>query len=59
MKTQYQAPAIEFLFADSESLLEGSLPQTLTDGQDLGNAPTTDATKGNLSRINIWDNDEE
>ena len=58
MKAKYQIPAIECLFADGESLLDGSLPKNLTDGQDLNNAPTTSETSGNLSRINVWDDED-
>lgn len=60
MKTKYQIPTIEYILADSENLLDNaSLPQNLTDGQNLDKAPTTDATSGNLSRFNVWDDEED
>ena len=58
MKTKYQIPTIEYLLADSESLLASSLTGIVENGQDLSDAPTTDATSGNLSRFNVWDDEE-
>lgn len=59
MKAEYQAPAVECLFAEGDSLLqETSLPEELSDGQDLDKAPTTEQTSGNLSRFNIWDDED-
>ena len=60
MKAKYQTPAIEGLLADGESILNAaSLPSELTQGQNLNNAPETEETSGNLSRLNIWNDDEE
>ena len=60
MKAKYQIPTTDYLFAESGSLLEGSLPANLIDGENLGNAPSTDETSGNLSRYtNVWDDDDD
>ena len=59
MKTKYQNPVMEYLFAETGNLLEGSqLQDIVTNGQDLGGAPTTNATEGNLSRMNVWDDED-
>ncbi len=62
MKAKYQTPEMEYLFADSESLL-GAASVLTDDGegnisQGLVNAPTTEETSGNLSRRSIWDDEE-
>lgn len=58
MKATYQAPAVEQLLADTDMLLVASLPEVLTEGQNLENAPTTEETSGNLSRNSIWDDED-
>ena len=60
MKAKYQSPKIESLFTSLEYMIALGSPEQ---GQDLGDAPTTSATEGNLSRRNsVWDDggdDEE
>ena len=58
MKAKYQIPTIEWLNADSESAFAASLPQKVEDGQNLSTAPETNETSGNLSRINIWGDED-
>lgn len=59
MKAKYQIPMIEWLDAESESAFAASLPNDLVgEGQNLNEAPTTEATSGNLSRTNIWDDED-
>lgn len=59
MKATYQQPTTEFLGMISTEMIATSIPQNLAeDGQNLNNAPTTDETSGNLSRYNVW-NDED
>lgn len=59
MKKIYQAPMIETESMELESLMANSV-NTLTDGFNLnGDVIDTDQTSGNLSRRNVWDDDEE
>lgn len=61
MKATYIKPAIEVMEGETDELLAASLLTTNQEGnliQDLGNAPTTTESSGNLSRKSIWDDDE-
>jgi hypothetical protein len=59
MKKTYQKPVTLLGDLDLQQLLTSSLKSD-ENGiyQDLGDAPTTDATSGNLSRRSVW-NDED
>lgn len=62
MKKTYQNPEIEYLFVSPEDMIAYSNGILGTDGPgtiDLSQ-PTneTDKTSGNLSRINIWDDED-
>lgn len=59
MKKTYQTPVTLLGDLDLQQLLTSSLKSD-ENGiyQDLGDAPTTDATSGNLSRRSVW-NDED
>lgn len=59
MKTTYQKPAIKAIVMKS-TLLNVISQDIVENGQDLGNAPTTDETSGNLSKRNsLWSDDVE
>ncbi len=56
MKT-YQKPVTELIKISVESIMKlGSSIEK--NGQDLGDAPTTTETSGNLSRRSVWDDEE-
>ncbi len=65
MKTIYQKPETEMIILNVQQMVcasgeggllgSGSEPEDL----DLGNAGTSGATSGNLSRRSLWDDDEE
>jgi hypothetical protein len=58
MKKIYLQPTIEMLGAETEEMIAASLVQ---DGFDATKAPELDetVTSGNLSRVNVWGDDEE
>lgn len=57
MKT-YQKPVTELIKISVESIMKlGSSIEK--NGQDLGDAPTTTETSGNLSRRSVWDDEED
>ena len=59
MKQTYQKPVTLLGDLDLQQLLTSSLRSDESGiYQDLGDAPTTDATSGNLSRRSVW-NDED
>ena len=61
MKKIYENPTTDIL-TYSESLMTAASNGLLGDGENpnsinLGNAGTTDATSGNLSRRSVWDDE--
>ena len=61
MKTIYLKPTTDEIYVNVEQLLSNASDPVKPGGNtDLGNAPTTDDTSGNLSRRkDIWTDDEE
>lgn len=60
MKAKYQSPQLYFEALEEEEMIASSL-RTDESGnpyQTLNDAPTTDDVSGNLSRLNIWEDDE-
>ena len=62
MKAIYQKPITEAIAADTSDLMATSLFTTNGDGtisQELSEEHTTNQQSGNLSRTNLWDDDED
>ena len=56
MKAIYQKPEIMFDVMDAEEMMVNSNYKNLENGIDLSEGmQETDATEGNLSRRNVWD----
>ena len=53
MKTAYQKPAMTVI-AVKHTLMNPISKDIVEHGQNLGTAPETGATSGNLSKKNIW-----
>ena len=61
MKTTYQKPTTEVVEIETCNMIAGSdlLQDIVDNGQDLGSAPETDETGGNLSRsLDLWDDED-
>ena len=58
---KYMQPTTDIIVMETvNSIAAGSLTGRVEEGQDLGDAPTTNATSGNYSRRNsIWDDDSD
>jgi len=57
MKKIYQTPAVRWMEAQTEQMIAVSVVEN---GFKQSEAPTTDATSGNLSRqTTVWGDDEE
>ena len=62
MKAIYQKPITEVIAVNTSNLMAASLFTTNGDGtisQELSEEHTTTETSGNLSRTNLWDDDED
>ena len=62
MKAIYQKPITEVIAANTSNLMAASMFTTNGDGtisQELSEEHTTTETSGNLSRTNLWDDDED
>lgn len=62
MKAIYQKPITEVIAVNTSNLMAASLFTTNGDGtisQELSEEYTTTETSGNLSRTNLWDDDED
>ena len=56
MKAKYQTPSIETISSDLCDLIMAS---GVEEGFNTSTAPTTEETSGNLSRRDIWNDEEE
>ncbi len=61
MKAIYQNPTTEIItITVAQMIAISQFGDLVENGEDLGDAPTTDQTSGNLSRRRtVWDEEEE
>ena len=59
MKAIYQKPNTELFNVTVAQMIAASLPEKVEDGFNQNDAPTTEATSGNLSRKDLWEDEYE